>query len=112
MSLDAHGELGYSNGYGAIRFGFNRFGLRTDYAGIYQRRPRKRGSLTARLKFYRPTNPQTVPQQAWRSVFADGWVAWGALTPTERMPYYRRAKRLRMSGPNAFMREWLSQHLL
>lgn len=59
------------------------------------------------MNFYGPSNPQTPTQQAWRSVFTDGWVQYALLTPDEKALLSSEARRYRMSGPNLFMRRWL-----
>jgi len=122
-SLDARGRFGFSNGYGAIKFGDNRRGLFVPMSGIYTRkvygkgaagRPSKRGNKWAcsRMKFYRPTNRQTPRQQAWRAVFAAGKVAFDALTDAELAVLFREARGYRMSEYNLFMSRWLNSHRL
>jgi len=78
--------------------------------GIYQMRMTKKGKVPIRMKFYTPTNPQTVPQQANRSKFADAMTAWVALTPTAKAEYIKRAKRRNMFGHGLFIREYFSTH--
>lgn len=107
MSLDARGLFGYSNGYGLIRFGYNKRGLRTDTAGIYQRKRLANGWGISRMKIYRPTNPQTTTQQNWRAVFAEGWTHYNALTSEQKVLLSKEARNYRMSGANLFMRRWL-----
>lgn len=78
--------------------------------GIYQRRKMKSGKGYIKMKFYTPTNPQTEPQQANRTKFADAMSAWGALTPEEKAPYYERAKRRQMKPWGLFVREYYQSH--
>lgn len=80
------------------------------YAGIYQLRPRATGKIVVKMVYSRPTNPQTVPQMAWRTIFSLGVIQYRLLTPTEKMPYTERAKRLKMSAFNVYMRDWLKAH--
>jgi len=75
--------------------------------GIYQMRPRDGGAICVREVFYTPTNPQTPEQQANRSKFAAGVVAWQALTPEEKQEYNRMRYGLRMSGYNLFLRLYM-----
>ena len=58
------------------------------------------------MKFYTPTNPQTIPQQANRTKFANAMTAWGALTDEEKGVYNTRAKKRNMFGWGLFIREY------
>lgn len=109
-SLSTHGTFGFSGGFGLLRFSYNRFGFFDSRSGIYQRKKTLKGWRTSRARFYRPTNPQTSLQQAWRAIFSAGWTAWGGLTPNERALYSKEAIQYGLSGPNLFMRRWLHQH--
>jgi len=84
--------------------------LRTPMAGIYQVRRYGAKRVLVQEKFYRPTNPQTAPQQAWRAVFSAGKAAWDVLTSDEKLALNKRARPLKMSGFNLFMREYLLSH--
>ena len=75
--------------------------------GIYQRRHNKGKVVYAKMKFYIPSNPRTVPQQNWRAVFGAGMTAWGNLTNEQKEVYNERAKSLHLHGVNLFMREYL-----
>lgn len=74
--------------------------------GIYQMRMTKRGKRPIKMKFYTPTNPQTEPQEANRSKFADAMFAWGALSSEEKGVYNVRAKKRNMFGHGLFIREY------
>lgn len=74
--------------------------------GIYQMRMTKRGKRHIKMKFYRPTNPRTVPQQANRTKFATAVSLWGALTTEQKSAYNIRAKRRNMFGWGLFIREY------
>lgn len=74
--------------------------------GIYQMRMTKRGKRPIKMKFYTPTNPQTMAQEANRTKFADAMAAWGALTAQEKAAYTERAKRRGMFGWGLFIREY------
>lgn len=76
--------------------------------GIYQMRMTKQGKVPIKMKFYTPTNPQTVPQQANRQKFADAMTAWHALTSNEQAEYTERARKRQMFGRNLFIREYYS----
>lgn len=74
--------------------------------GIYQMRMTKRGKRPVKMKFYTPTNPQTVAQQANRTKFANAMEAWGALSSVDKAVYNARAKRRNMFGKGLFIREY------
>lgn len=76
--------------------------------GIYQMRMTKRGKIPIKMRFYTPTNPQTVPQQANRQKFADAMSAWQSLTSSEKDAYNERARKRQMFGRNLFIREYYS----
>lgn len=112
MSLDARGKFGYSGGFGAIRYGYACFGFFSEYAGIYQKKWGSKSLTIARQRFYGPTNPRTVAQQAWRAVFAAGWGEYRALTDAEKVRLSKLARSYQLSGPQLFMRYWLRRNLL
>lgn len=74
--------------------------------GIYQMRMTKRGKVPVKMKFYAPTNPQSVAQEANRAKFAAAMSAWGALTDSQKAAYNVRAKRRGMFGWGLFIREY------
>lgn len=65
------------------------------------------GILISRAYFI-PVQPGTDGQIAWWNQFRRGVTAWHRETPAEMEVYNTRAKPLRMSGFNLFMREWLN----
>lgn len=79
-----------------------------DVKGIYQMRRTKRGIVPIRMKFYRPYNPRTIPQQANRTKFAGAMAAWQALSEDEKSDYNRKAKYRHMTGHNLFIRWYLN----
>lgn len=85
--------------------------------GIYQmrmmdpnrepgRKSYKKSKRPLKMKFYTPTNPQTVAQQANRQKFADAMSAWGSLTDEQKNAYNKRARKLNLFGWNIFIREY------
>lgn len=107
MSLDVRGRYGYTAGCGFARAGYSRCGASKELGGIYQRKKTLQGKKLSRMRYYRPTNPQTTAQQNWRSVFADGKTAYDALDDGQRMVLSKEARHYRMTGYNLFMRRWL-----
>lgn len=73
--------------------------------GIYQTRHRKRGTFTCKMKFYAPTNPQTLPQQLNRWKFSDAIQAWHDLSEEEKQNWRNRAKYKNLYGISLFIRE-------
>lgn len=107
LSMDARGKFGWSGGFGRIAFGYTRFGFYSWYAGIYQKKYYFGKPYISRMKFYRPTNPQTVKQQNWRAVHAYAVALWQAFETSVKTAYNKRAQRKKMSGYNL----WLSEYL-
>lgn len=61
-----------------------------------------------KMKYYTPTNPQTVPQQANRTKFSNGITAWQALSDSQKNVYRARAIRLRFAtGFTLYMSEYM-----
>lgn len=111
-SFRARGVFGVPH---SVRFGTDVLGLdkpKSARAGIYQRGLFGHRKETAKREYVKPTNPRTVPQQAWRAVFAAGRAAWAALTDEERARYNKRAVKRRYTGYNLFMSEYLYSHRL
>lgn len=105
-SFQARGKFGFPAGCGVARVGHAKCGADSLNAGVYQIRRRKGSQIVVRMKYYRPTNPQTVPQQANRTKFADAMSAWQALTDEQKSAYTNRAKKLQLYGRNLFIREY------
>lgn len=112
MAFDVRGSFGYSGAFGRIAFGFNRFGFYDWNCGIYQKKYYYGEPYISKMKFYRPTNPRTLLQQSWRSIFTAGSVHWSSFTTNDKKSYNMRAKAYYMTGFNLHQREWLSSHSL
>ena len=76
---------------------------------IFRWRP---GIGQEKMAYYRPTNPQTEDQQAWRSIFADAVAAWQALTDAERDEWHAKGKKRRKMGYSMFLTDYLITHKL
>jgi hypothetical protein len=107
LSVEARGKFGRSAGCGMARCGYSRCGSSKLFGGIYKRKKTRTGWGISRERYYQPTNPQTIPQQTWRSVFAAGWDAYNLLTPDEKVLLSKEARKYRMTGANLFMRRFL-----
>ena len=113
--------------FGTFKFGQAKFGTDTftpwDDNICYRGRPlgtevrrqinkeiiyRVRQASQHKYKYFVPTNPQTVPQQAWRANLTAGNAAALALSPEEREPYIERAKRKKgWNWYHVFMSDYL-----
>jgi hypothetical protein len=102
-SLAARGWVGKGAGCGRARCGLSKCGDRLFVSGIYHRRHKKGRVSCHQLRHYRPTNPRTETQQAWRAIFAQGVEEWHALTPAERAEYNRKARGRPLTGYNLFL---------
>lgn len=109
-SLTQRGQFSIPGGFGKICFGWSEFGYYYEKAGIYQVRHTKTGTATILERHYKPTNPQTQKQQAWRAVFASGQSAWRNLTPEAKAVYNNAKYPANMSGRERFMKEYLNAH--
>ena len=110
MCLDIRGQYGYSCGFGRVRYGGGRFGFFDLQAGIYSRKRTLKGWGISRMAYYRPSNPRTMKQQAWREFFAGGIAQYHLLTPTEKASLLREGRMYRQSGLTLFMARYISSH--
>lgn len=108
LSFYARGKVGHPAGCGFARCGHARCGDAGVLTGVYQKRISSAGTSVVRMRYYRPTNPQTAPQEANRAKFAAAMVAWGGLTPEQKATYNARAKKRNMFGWGLFIREYYS----
>lgn len=111
LSVSAQKKFGKPTGYGVMSYGIDRYGVGDFRAGIYQQRHCKTGRRTIKMKFYRPTDPKTYPQQTNRGRFAAAILAWRDLTFVEQLVYDRRAVGKHMSGYNLFISEYMSARI-
>lgn len=117
--LTIKNNLGRGAGYGFARRGHGAYGDTNRVSGVYQRRrvgwregvsdnPRKHSYSYTRMRYYRPTNPRTVEQQANRSKFTNAVEGWTLLTPVEKSVYNDRGKKLNRIGRNIFISEYMA----
>lgn len=98
--------------YGEANFGDGGFGS-TDpdpnawFYGIYQQRRCKDGIRCVQMKFYKPTNPNTFPQQVQRAKLATAVSVWQGLTEQEKQVYNRNALGKPLSGYQLFCKEYI-----
>lgn len=112
LSLHASKKFGFTAAAGFARCGYSRCGSSKEFGGVYQKKLTKNGWKVSRGRYQRPTNPQTTEQQAWRSVFAAGVVAYGDLTTDEKVVLSRQGRAYKMSGWNLFLRQYLQANRL
>lgn len=109
-TIEIRGKLGRPNELGEFWCGWSECGEYNPLAGYYQKRRNRRGQIFVRTKHYICKNPQTVPQQANRTKFAQAILAWRELTDEEKK-YWRGLKYPRfMSGYNRFLRDYMKHH--
>lgn len=100
--------INFGQSFGHAYFGEAIYGNDDGYiAGIYQKRKCLEGVISIRMKFYSPTNPQTIPQQANRSVFSSAVAGWQGLTSEQKQVYNTNAKGKNLSGYNLYIREFM-----
>ena len=120
-ALGMVGVLKAGGGCGIARCAANRCADDGNMAGIYQRRMYGSGVTLASKKkagrigisqgaFYPYVITHTGPQEAWRTVFANGKGQYDLLTTDQRLLLSKQARSLCMSGYNLFMSRWLQSH--
>lgn len=98
-----------SSQLGKITLGTTRLGRQTAFLttmltpGIYQKRTGQYGSYTVRTKFYRPANPRTSEQQAWRMKFKAAMESWQSLSTNVKYAYNKEARSYKMTGHNLYI---------
>lgn len=105
--IAVRGKLGKMAIYGGINYGWIDYGSQDDEVGIYQMRRVKEGLRPVKMIFYHPTYRTNAALLANRTKFADAVAAWQALTAEQKKAYNGRVRRLRMSGYNLFLKEYL-----
>lgn len=108
--LGARGQLGRPTQLGEHWCGWTYIGDDNDMTGIYQRRPRKGGEMTVKMKHYLPMGAPSSAQSGRRSIFRDGMTAWSALTTSQKEIYNRAKYPKGMTGVCRFMREYMKTH--
>ena len=107
VGLSVQGQFGFTAGVGMLRCGRSRCGADKDLGGTYTRVRTLKGWDIARRRYYRPANPQTVKQQAWRAKLAAGWPVYNSLTTEQKHALMVEARKYRLSGPTLFMSRYL-----
>jgi len=107
-SFEQRKKVGLPYGYGGAYYGQSKYGYHDLRAGIYRVISWFSRQKIQKMKFYRPFNPQTIPQQSWRTEFANAVAGWQALTPEQKAVYNESAKYKNMSGYNWYIREQLN----
>lgn len=106
-SLSVRGRVGFSAAAGFARCGYSRCAAPADFGGVYQRKKTLNGWRTSRMRYYRPANPQTTAQQAWRATFALGISGYQALTPEQKNALKIEARKYRLGALSLYMRRYL-----
>lgn len=114
--LRQRGKVHDADGFGFLRYGHSSYGNKTSVGGVYQRRvtgynnlgrrpglPRR--TYYVRMRYYRPTNPNTAKQQDRRRLFKEAVEGWQGLTTAEKQAYNNKAHGRPLSGYNLYIRE-------
>ena len=107
--------------YGDREYGQCYYGGFGDLSGIYQIRHQRTHYLTLGEKetgalyirksiLYWPTNNQTEDQQAWRTIFRAGVLAWQNLTEQQKEIWRGKVLTLKMTGFNLYLSNYLFEH--
>jgi hypothetical protein len=121
LSGSMRGKVSISSGFGLYPPGVAQCGYYFPISGIYCERPGgynqfnptgRDPKLKKRFRkiYYRPTNPQTVPQQAHRAIFAAAVAGWQSLTDEEKSVYNKRGSKRARRGMDLFISEYLNEH--
>jgi hypothetical protein len=110
ISFEARKKLGVPNQYGQIVYGVSDYGVKNNYAGIYQMRPRTSGRVAVRMNFYAPPETALRIANPRRGVFANAVSAWQALSTSQKEVYRVKSWGKHMSGYNVFLHEFLISH--
>ena len=103
-------KLGAPSTYGTRGYGAHQYGAGAKFFGIYQIRTRDGKQVQVKRKYYVPTNPQTIPQQANRQKYANALIGWQNLTNDQKEVYNKKAKYKSLSGNNLYISEYLLSH--
>ena len=106
-NIEIRGIVGRPNELGATWCGWSEIGEYFPEAGIYQKRPSRKGQFFVRMKHFISANPQTPTQQAGRNKFALAVSAWQAMTEEEKKVYRKRHSPPHMTGYNRFLRDYM-----
>lgn len=107
-SETAKGKFSYSNGFGRLQFSYNRFGLSTDFAGIYCKYKKGNKIHTLRKKFYTPTNPKSQKQRCYRNLFNEAWAYWNIASDFQKDYWRKRGREHGMTGQNYLLKLWMN----
>lgn len=110
VATQTRGKIGAPSAYGSTGYGTFEYGAGADILGIYQVRTRYGKQVVVKMKYYTPTNPQSIAQQANRQKYADSVTAWQALTDNQKEIYNENARYKQYSGYNLFQKEYLLSH--
>ena len=79
-------------------------------SGVYQMRPRKKGKICVREKFYQPSNQSQPAKVARQNVFREAVHGWQLLTTEQKEFYNKSSYGKRYFGYNLFIKKYLKSH--
>lgn len=106
-SLQIRGIIGRPNTLGNFWPGWSVLGDSDTLAGIYRKRPTKKGETFIKMKHYLPDNPRSDVQQAWRNYFAQIMSIWHAVDESERVRLRQMKYPRGMGGFNRYIRAYM-----
>lgn len=112
------GSIRRGDGLGFMRFGHSAFGANAFAGGVYQKRNTgynntgykqhlKKKTYYVRMRYYRPTNPNTIVQQARRTLFAEAMASWQSLDPVQKQYWKTKASRQSRRGVNLYISQYM-----
>lgn len=110
-ALEIRRIIGKPNGLGQQFLGLTLLGDDSPYAGVYQKRPRKKGQIFVKMKFHYPNDPRTSAQITQRTKFANAISSWQGLTIEQKSVYNRLQYPPRMTGFNRYIRLYMRDAL-
>lgn len=107
LFFEGRGAFGSTKGFKAGVQNYNDILAMNKYAGTYQIRRYGKKRVHIVEKLYKPYNPRTETQQAWRARFQNAVIAYKLLSPDDLLKYKRWGATYKMSGYNKFISEYL-----
>lgn len=118
IGIDVRGRLGLPAQCGYIVPGWSEMGDDNDFVGVYQRRPRRLGTIVGGQVFMQkkenfwmkpawPVDPATAAQITQRDKMATAVSMWQALTTEQKKLYNDTATRKSRKGYNLFLAQTL-----
>ena len=106
-SDQTRGKFGEPQSFGWYVFGKSRYADVNEMYGVYQMHTYNNRKVLSLHRDNFPSNPRTVPQQAWRAIFRNAKEAWDELDTETREVYNKLRYPTGQTGFNRFMSQYL-----